>query len=316
MDTLNQPHDKYFRATFGEVGFASNLLTSYLPKDLLNLVDISTLEPQKESYLDKKLQEQFTDLLFRVNINNKEGYIYFLFEHKSYQDRMVIFQLLKYMIAIWESKLKGNESLPVIIPMVIYHDNGEWKPKQTLGEMILDYDLLPENLKIYIPNFEYILYDLSKWTKEGIKLEAEYKIAVKALTKARYASKDEILSIIVEAVELLMEIEQKDTVTYYISECIKYVLSIRDDISEVEIKNVVEKISIEGGELVMSVAERLIEQGLEQGLKQGLELGARKEKIKAAKTGIIKGYSMEIIMDMTGLTEEEIEEVRQEMLRS
>lgn len=306
MDTLNQPHDKYFRATFGEVGFTSNLLTSYLPKGLLNLVDMSTLEPQKESYLDEKLQEQFTDLLFRVNINNKEGYIYFLFEHKSYQDKMVIFQLLKYMIAIWESKLKGNEPLPVIIPMVIYHDKGTWKVRQTLTEMIPDYYSLPENIKRYIPNFEYILYDLSEWNKEGIKLAAEYKIAVKALTKVRYASKEEVIEILIEAIELLDRIERKDIVTYSVSECIKYVLSIRDDISEIEIKNVAEKISIEGGELVMSVAERLIEQGREE--------GAKKEKIRTAKRLMDLRLSVEQIMEATGLTKEEIEIIRLQRL--
>ena len=74
MDILNQPHDKYFRATFGEVSFATDFLNNYLPKDLLGIVDMDTLEPQKESYLDKQLKEQFTDLLFRVNINNEEGY--------------------------------------------------------------------------------------------------------------------------------------------------------------------------------------------------------------------------------------------------
>lgn len=312
MDALNQPHDKYFKATFGEVGFASNLLTSYLPEEVLSLIDLSTLEPQKESHLDKKLQAQFTDLLFRVSINNRDGYIYFLFEHKSYQDRIVIFQLLKYMAAIWETKTKENEPLPLIIPLVIYHDKGEWKPKQTLAEMVADYETLPESLKRYIPNFEYILYDLSKWTKEGIKLAAEYQIAVKALAKVRYASQEEVMDIIVEAIGLLIRVRHKDTVVNYVTECIRYVLSIRDDVSEVEIQKVAEKISIEGGELVMSVAERLIERGREE----GLELGRAEKAKESARKGIIKGYSMEIIMDMTGLTEEEIEEVRREMLRS
>lgn len=326
MDILNQPHDKYFRAIFGEVSFATDFLNNYLPRDVLDIIDLDTLEPQKESYLDKKLREQFTDLLFRVNINNKEGYVYFLFEHKSYKDRMVIFQVLKYMVEIWESKIKedkkkrkevglsdtGEIEIPVILPLVVYHDKGSWNIKRTLGEMISSYDDIPDNLKKYIPNFEYLLFDLSQWQKEDIKLQSENMIAIKALSKSRHASREEAIEILIEAIELINRTEEKDIVTYYVSECIKYMLSIRDDISEKEMEKIAEKISIEGGELVMSVAERLRKEGEERGIQRGMQ----QEKRKSAKIGIIKGYSTEIIMDMTGLTEKQIEEVRKEMLEN
>ncbi|MGO1652550.1 MAG: hypothetical protein ACTH0S_04755, partial [Senegalia sp. (in: firmicutes)] len=59
---------------------------------------------------------------------------------------------------------------------------------------------------------------------------------------------------------------------------------------------------------VMSVAERLRKEGEERGIEQ--------EKRKSAKIDIIKGYSTEIIMEMTGLTEKEIEELRKEMLKN
>lgn len=49
MEPLNQIHDKYFRATFGNVSFASDFLKNYLPKDLTNIIDMKTLEPQKDS---------------------------------------------------------------------------------------------------------------------------------------------------------------------------------------------------------------------------------------------------------------------------
>ena len=41
----------------------------------------------------------------------------FLFEHKSYASEDIAFQLLKYMIEIWEAKIKkeGTNELPIII---------------------------------------------------------------------------------------------------------------------------------------------------------------------------------------------------------
>lgn len=319
VDALNQPHDKYFSATFGKVSFASDFLKSYLPKDLLNIIDMDTLEPQKDSYLNKQLKEQFTDLLFRVNISGREGYIYFLFEHKSYKDRMVIFQVLKYMIEIWESKIKddkekrkeeglsvdGEIEIPIVIPLVVYHDEGRWNVKRTLGEMIPDYDELPDNLKKYIPNFEYLLFDLSAWEKEDIRLQSEHMIAIKALSRTRYASREEAIQILIEAIELINRTEEKDVATYYVSECIRYMLSIRDDISEKEMEKIAERISIEGGELVMSVAERLRQEGMEE--------GAKREKIRTVKSLISMGLTIDQIIKATGLTRKEIEIIKLQM---
>ncbi len=59
----------------------------------------------------RNLKRVFSDLLFKVNINKREGYFYFLFEHKSYASKDIAFQLLKYMIEIWDSKIKKKKEL-------------------------------------------------------------------------------------------------------------------------------------------------------------------------------------------------------------
>ncbi|HHX11625.1 MAG TPA: Rpn family recombination-promoting nuclease/putative transposase, partial [Clostridiales bacterium] len=171
---------------------AKDFMKGYLPVSILDIVDFSTLELQKDSHINKQLQEVFSDLLFKVDINNKEGYIYFLFEHKSYRDRLVIFQLLRYMVEIWESKVEkqGLSGLPVIIPLVIYHDKGEWRVKTKLSDMIIGYNQLPEDVKKYIPSFEYLIYDLTKYNDEDIKLESVTRIIIKIMRDVRHASKD------------------------------------------------------------------------------------------------------------------------------
>lgn len=324
MDVLKQPHDKFFRSTFGNVEVASDFLVNYLPTELISMIDIDTLEPQKESFLDEKLKEEFSDLLFRVMINDKEGYIYFLFEHKSYKDRMVIFQVLKYMVSIWESRIQedknrrrtdrkansGEIELPIILPLVVYHDEDKWNIKRTLGEMIPKYKELPDNLKKYIPDFEYLLFDLSDFNKAEVKLQSETMISMKALSRARHASREEAIEILIEAIELINRTEKKDQITYYVSACIRYMLSVREDISEKEMVKIAEKISIEGGELVMSVAERLRQEGIEEGKQEGIQEGIR----MTAKTMIIEGEPIDKIIRFTRLTIEQIEEVKEEML--
>ncbi|OLS03284.1 Rpn family recombination-promoting nuclease/putative transposase [Tissierella creatinophila] len=295
MGKLNQPHDKYFRSTFGEIDFTKDFLTNYLPEELVKMIDMNTLTSQPTSYISKDFKEQFTDLLFRVDIMEKEAYIYFLFEHKSYRDRMVIFQVLKYMIAVWEAKIQdgldrrkndriidtGDIEIPLVIPLVVYHDKYRWNIKRTLGEMIANYSDLPDSIKKYVPDFEYMLTDLS-FSDEGEGLSEDHAIVIRTLNQARYASKDEILDIFTEAITVFTNNKDEDMVDYYIIESMTYILTVREDISAEELFEVAGQISKKGGELVMTAAEKL----RKEGIKEGIELGEQKGELKGIRKAI------------------------------
>ena len=84
---LQNPHDKFFKESLGNVETAKDFIANYLPKQVLQVLDVNTLMPQKDSFINPELEENFSDLLFKIDILNKEGYLYLLFEHKSYQDK-------------------------------------------------------------------------------------------------------------------------------------------------------------------------------------------------------------------------------------
>ena len=96
MLTLSNIHDKFFKETFSDVAVTKDFLSHYLPEAIQQYVDLNTIDPQKDSFIDEKLKESFSDLLFQVNIQNEEGYLYFLFEHKSSPEKGIPLQLLKY----------------------------------------------------------------------------------------------------------------------------------------------------------------------------------------------------------------------------
>ena len=62
------PHDSFFKETIGKVEVAEDFLNNYLPEGIRNIVDTRTLEPQKDSFIDKELNETFADMLFKANI--------------------------------------------------------------------------------------------------------------------------------------------------------------------------------------------------------------------------------------------------------
>ena len=86
---VQNPHDKFFKDTFSNPLVVRDFVENYLPEPILKLVDLNELEIQNGSHVDEELSEVFSDMLFRTKINQRDGYLYFLFEHKSYPDRMV-----------------------------------------------------------------------------------------------------------------------------------------------------------------------------------------------------------------------------------
>ena len=159
---INHPHDNYFKSTFGRPEIARDFLESYLPESILKLMDLDTLTNQKGEYVDKKLKKFYSDLLYKVEINEKTGYIYILYEHKSYHDEKTIFQILKYMASIWNELYDEKKKyVPPIIPILIYHGKKKLEVKTRLWDTIQGIEQLPQELKEMIPDFKFRAYDYS-----------------------------------------------------------------------------------------------------------------------------------------------------------
>jgi predicted transposase YdaD len=88
------PHDKVFKKTYSDRENACSFLTHYLPDKVLKLVDLNTLEISKDSFIEKDLADYYSDILYKVDLTDgSRGFIYVLFEHKSYHDRFVHLQI-------------------------------------------------------------------------------------------------------------------------------------------------------------------------------------------------------------------------------
>ncbi|MDQ2087085.1 Rpn family recombination-promoting nuclease/putative transposase [Herbivorax sp. ANBcel31] len=306
---IQNPHDKFFKETFSNTAVAKDFMKNYLPKSIINIVDIDTLEPQKDSFINEDLQEVFSDMLFRVNINKREGYIYFLFEHKSYIGKNISFQLLKYMIEIWESKIKKEKAdeLPMIIPLVVYHGSDEWKIKTTLGEMIKGYGELPEDVKKYMPDYEYLLYDLSKYTDEQIKGEVQLRILLTIFRDIFSKDSKVVRKTVLRAAEYLKELDDRQTGIEYFETFMRYILNARQRLTKEDVNDIVENIEKtypEGSEVVMTLAEQLKEEGKLKGIEEG-KLKGKQEGFEEGETKALSKSAIRLLTKKFGKLSEE-----------
>ena len=180
MEIINNPHDKYFKQVMGDKETTRDFLTNYLPRDLLEIIDLDSLVIQKDGFIEKELQEHFSDIIYRVKINGRDGYLYLLFEHKSSLYKTTALQLLKYIVSFWDQKVNKEKSstLPPVVPLVLYHGKERWQIKQDLASIIEGIEDLPEPLKRFIPNYEYLFYDFSPYSAEEIRGGVELRIFI------------------------------------------------------------------------------------------------------------------------------------------
>ncbi len=123
-DTIINPHDHFFKATFARRETALSFLQTYLPAEIVQIFDFSTFEISKDTFVDSEFKDSSSDILYKVGLySGGQSCIYVLFEHKSYQDRMVAFQILKYMTNVWDlgsakkiiSQLKNGIGIPLTL---------------------------------------------------------------------------------------------------------------------------------------------------------------------------------------------------------
>ena len=201
---------------------------------------------------------------------NVYGYIYILFEHKSYNDPRVLLQLLKYILRIWEEKYNTKTNkLPIIIPLVIYNGENKWNIKTKLINLIEGIEELPEIMKQYIPTYQYEIYDFSPEEKLGIVGLANLKAILQTTRVARVRTGEKFDEELRRAFEFLIGIKDKKTFNELFESCMLYLMYTRDDINIEKVKEVAKKVMDERGELIMTIAEKLKNEGMEKGIEKG-----------------------------------------------
>ena len=169
---LHKSHDIFFRAVFTKEDNARDLLLSVLPQGILGMLDLESVTVDNTSFIDRKLSERHSDLLIRTSLRGAPVLIYILVEHKSYPDRWTLFQLLKYMVRIWERK-----TLPSIIPVIFYHGTRRWR----LPLNFSSYFVPEDRLKPYIPEFHPVMVNLQQVEDRKLQGRVMVQIALKTL---------------------------------------------------------------------------------------------------------------------------------------
>jgi len=292
---LAQPHARTFEYVFKEKETAASLLKEYLPVKIRNKLDFNSLKISNDTFLDKRLKDYFSDLLYEIKLKSsyKAALIYILFEHKSREEWFTCLQLLKYLVRIWEQFLKQNKEakyLPVIIPLVIYHG----KPKWSISENFISLFEETTDLEQYIPDFSYNLYDISHMPDEDIQGTPLLKIF---LTTFKYIYSPELRNKLWDIFKLFLELRDKTKKSEYLEVLLRYLFNSPGEFNKEELHEQVTSILEEGGDIMQTIAQQFKEEGMEEKAKE------------TAKNLLEMGIDIDKIAKATGLKKEEVKKL-------
>jgi len=319
MSKLENVHDNYFKSMFKKRENVRDFLSAALPDKITKYIDFNKIEIDDSGYVSNEVKGYFSDIVVKSKMKGKRKEdeipldVYILFEHKSYQDKNVYFQLLRYMYLMWQEDMREGRKLRVIIPFVFYHGRSRWK----LSRDFRDIFEVEDEMKEHLLNYRYVLFDTNDeemFRRVSEKIRDNIILLGKILLmKDIYRFRKEILE---RVLDVLLRVESEEELMDELIKALNYVASATE-IREEEIIEILENKNIKGGVEMGTLARKWFEEGREIGLKEGIEKGIEKgeyERAKqVAKNMLLKGLDINLISEVTGLSKEEIREIEKRL---
>ncbi len=309
MKTPTSIHDGLFKSFLTVPETAKDFLNIHLPAHIKQICDLDTLQLQSGSFLEDELVPYYSDVLYSMKTESGVGYVYALIEHQSSPDKHMGFRMMKYAIAAMKQHLDaGNETLPLVVPLLFYHGKTSPYPYSTNW---LDEFESPEIAKaLYSQDFP--LVDVTVMPDDEIIQHK--RVALLELVQKHVRQRD-LLDFTDTLVTLLLE---RLITTNQLDSLVEYLLRVGETSNLEDLMRTLAQQVPEHEERFMTVAEQLEARGREQGLKQGLKQGrqegeafGRQEgqqeaKLTIAKKMLAAGLDKSLISETTGLSEREL----------
>ncbi|MDR1493260.1 MAG: Rpn family recombination-promoting nuclease/putative transposase, partial [Planctomycetaceae bacterium] len=159
-------HDSYCKEQLFNLKKARKLTRHLLPQNVQDIVDVDQLQVDVESYIDDDLKKLFADVVYRIPYKNSNESIvvYILIELKTQNDKWTIFQLVKYVVRIWDRELKLAENekrlasflFPTVIPVIFHHGDKKFTSPTELMKLVR----VIKGLEQFTLNMNALLFDV------------------------------------------------------------------------------------------------------------------------------------------------------------
>lgn len=260
-------HDEFVAKCFEDLDIARAFLCHYLPETIREQVDLDRIELKQGSYVDEDLRRSYSDLTYTVPLHDdkstravRKAFVYILIEHKSESDEFTVFQLLRYMVRIWQRELEGTTSradfrLPPIVPLVLHHGRTAFRAPVEFNELVT---AIP-GMEAFVPKYRCLLVDLMAVAPNELPAADERLHAILAVMRSVFG--DEIGATLREAVARLATLADRPRVQELLGVVFNYVLRSARNLTDEEFLTAVEPLAGTGGDTMSTLINKWKEEG-------------------------------------------------------
>ncbi|ASE43355.1 Rpn family recombination-promoting nuclease/putative transposase [Citrobacter sp. Cb008] len=312
-DTTATPHDAIFKTFLNHPATARDFLRLHLPASLQKLCDLNTLQLESGSFIEDDLRAYYSDVLWSLKTREGDGYIYTIIEHQSTADTHMAFRLMRYAIAVMHRHLAtGHKKLPLVIPMLFYHGTASPYPYSLCW--LDEFDDPKAARQLYTAAFPLI--DITVVPDDEIMQHR--RMALLELIQ-KHIRKRDLMGLVEKLAILIIKGHANDS---QLKALFNYLMQVGDTAHFTEFLHEVAERLPQHKEKLMTIAERLrqeghlnglqeghmkgLQEGLQEGLQTGLQQGKREEALRIASTLQADGIDPLTIFRITGLTAEDL----------
>ena len=162
--------DAGYKGIFGQRLVMIDFMRGFLDPELVETLDLRTLQPVPVGRVTEGLQRRENDLVWRVQRKGRRGqpgkwlYLYVMLEFQSTVDLLMPLRIMTYEGLLYEDLARSlnwdpSQKLPPVIAVVLYNGREPWRAKLDIAELI---ESVGPTLDPHIPKLRYELVDICR----------------------------------------------------------------------------------------------------------------------------------------------------------
>lgn len=293
MAEATTPHDAVFKTFLSSVETARDFIEIHLPPSLIKICKLETLRLEPGNFVEDDLRPYFSDILYSLETTHGRGYVHVLIEHQSSPDKHMSFRLMRYAVAAMHQHLQaGYETLPLVIPILFYH--GQQSPYKGAMNWLAHFDDPEVARQLYSNPFP--LVDITVIPDDEIMQHR----SMAALTLVQKHIRQRDMAQLLDKLVSLFMLEKMSG--QQITVLVNYMVQAGNT---QDVQTLLYKLAQrvpQHGEKLMTMADQLKQIGREEGKRIAV--------LDIAKAMLKRGFDIEAIMEMTGLSRDELQQLQ------
>ena len=267
-----------------------------MQEKFVRYLDFDSLQRVNKNFVTEEYKEKESDIIWKIDFKNKPLYIFILIEFQSTVDYSMPLRFLRYITEFYQSFYGKTESgkLPAVFPVLLYNGEARWTVPWSIEDMIE-----PNIPGKYIPKFHYYRVLENEIPKSSL---VKIKNALAAVFYTETSSSEELQDEMDRLIELIRD-EDMEVVQEFTRWLNNFLSTMMGEEAR---EGIVKKI-----ESVMEV-KFMLETKWKEYRERLREEGKGEKAREAARKMLDKGFSVDDICEITGLSPIEVEKLKKD----